>query len=88
VKVKIIYTILGFSVLPVTQTKGEVLTVSFEDLIWDVSLNRKCFLLPLKNGNYKVGSTYIWDTDNTEITEIGKKNINLSSILNSPQNLF
>ncbi len=59
-----------FSVLPVTQTKGEVLTVSFEKITFEESLNRKCFLLPLIGGNYKIGSTYIWDTDNTEITEV------------------
>jgi glycine/D-amino acid oxidase-like deaminating enzyme len=71
-----------FSVLPVTQTKGEVLTVSFEKITFEESLNRKCFLLPLKQGNYKIGSTYIWDTDNTEITEVGRNEIlsNLTSI--------
>jgi glycine oxidase len=75
-----------FSKLPITQTKGEVLTVSIEAIHCTESLNRKCFLLPLENEKYKVGSTYVWDTDNTEITENGKQQIlsNLKSITDFP----
>lgn len=75
-----------FSVLPITQTKGEVLTVSIDAIHCSESLNRKCFLLPLENEKFKVGSTYVWDTDNTEITENGKQQIltNLKSITDLP----
>ncbi len=62
-----------FSYLPVNPTKGEVLTVKTDGLSEIESLNRKCFTLPVGNGHFKVGSTYIWDTANTEITEEGKE---------------
>lgn len=75
-----------FSILPITQTKGEVLTISINGIHCSESLNRKCFLLPLENDKFKVGSTYVWDTDNTEITEKGKEQIlnNLKSITDLP----
>lgn len=71
-----------FSYLPLQQTKGEVLTLASETMYAEESLNRKCFLLPLGDGRFKVGSTYAWDTDNTIPTEEGKQTIteNLKSI--------
>lgn len=71
-----------FSHLPLQQTKGELLTIQSDTLYSDESLNRKCFLLPLGNGRFKVGSTYVWDTDNTDPTEEGAQTIaeNLRSI--------
>ncbi|MNK08305.1 Glycine oxidase [compost metagenome] len=71
-----------FSYLPLQQTKGEVLTLQSDTLYSKESLNRKCFLLPLGNGRFKVGSTYAWDTDNTIPTEEGKQTIteNLKSV--------
>jgi glycine/D-amino acid oxidase-like deaminating enzyme len=71
-----------FNYLPVQQTKGEVLTIQSDRIHSAESLNRKCFLLPLGNGRFKVGSTYVWDTDNTIPTEEGKKTIeeNLKSV--------
>lgn len=73
-----------FGYLPLQQTKGEVLTIQSESMYSDESLNRKCFLLPLGNHQFKVGSTYTWDTDNTIPTEEGKQTIleNLKSISN------
>lgn len=71
-----------FSYLPVQQTKGELLTIQSDEIYAMESLNRKCFLLPLGNGQFKVGSTYVWDTDNTDPTEEGKQTIaeNLRSV--------
>lgn len=71
-----------FSHLPLQQTKGELLTIQSDTIYGEESLNRKCFLLPLGNGRFKVGSTYVWDTDNTEPTEEGAQTIaeNLRSI--------
>lgn len=71
-----------FSYLPVQQTKGELLTLQSDEIYAAESLNRKCFLLPLGNGQFKVGSTYVWDTDNTDPTEEGKRTIaeNLRSV--------
>lgn len=71
-----------FSYLPLQQTKGEVLTLQSNDIPEGESLNRKCFLLPIGNHEFKVGSTYVWDTDNTEITAEGRAKIeeNLASV--------
>lgn len=75
-----------FSYLPLQQTKGEVLTLASSEISEQESLNRKCFLLPVGKGQFKVGSTYVWNTDNTEITEEGKQTIlaNLKSITSLP----
>lgn len=75
-----------FSYLPLQQTKGEVLTLQSDTMYSEESLNRKCFLLPLGNGRFKVGSTYAWDTDNTIPTEEGKHTIteNLKSVTSEP----
>ncbi len=71
-----------FSYLPLSQTKGEVLTLKFKQLSTAESLNRKCFLMPFPNGTFKAGSTYVWETDNTIPTEEGKAQIlqNLLSV--------
>ncbi len=71
-----------FSYLPLQQTKGELLIIQSDEIYSAESLNRKCFLLPLGNGQFKVGSTYVWNTDNTDPTEEGKETIaeNLRSI--------
>lgn len=75
-----------FGYLPLQQTKGELLTVEMPTLSQAESLNRKCFLLPAGNGHFRVGSTYVWDTDNTEITEEGREIIlnNLTSVTTEP----
>ncbi len=75
-----------FSYLPLQQTKGEVLTLRSKEISQAESLNRKCFLLPTGNEQFKVGSTYVWNTDNSEITETGKNTIleNLKSITSLP----
>jgi glycine/D-amino acid oxidase-like deaminating enzyme len=71
-----------FSYLPLTQTKGEVLTIQLQDLPRDESLNRKCFLMPQPDGTWKTGSNYVWDTDDSTPTEDAKAEIlrNLESI--------
>lgn len=72
-----------FSYLPINPTKGETLTISSALLPEDESLNRKCFVLPLGNERFKIGSTYLWETPNSEITEAGKIEIldNLSCLI-------
>lgn len=71
-----------FSYLPLTQTKGEILTIKLNGLSDHESLNRKCFLMPQSDGTWKAGSNYVWDTDNSTPTEEGKQEIlkNLLSI--------
>ena len=51
-----------FGELPLGQTKGEVLKVRTEALPESEPLNRKCFVLPIGNHTFKVGSTYGWHT--------------------------
>lgn len=74
-----------FGELPLTQTKGETLTISTDQLPEDVSLNRKCFVLPIGDQTFKIGSTYTWNTTDLDVTKEGKKLIleNLGYILNN-----
>ena len=62
-----------FKELPLTQTKGETLTIQLSELSTEESLNRKCFLLPLDDCTYKIGSNYSWDDPSTNVTEEAKK---------------
>lgn len=64
-----------FKHLPVQQTKGETLTVKANSLPENVSLNRKCFMLPMGNNIFKVGSTYEWNSIDTSITTYGREMI-------------
>ena len=64
-----------FGDLPLDQTKGETLTITSSEIPENESLNRKCFVLPLGNNMFKVGSTYVWNTPDTNPTETGKTTI-------------
>lgn len=74
-----------FNYLSVNATKGEVLTIKSAELPEDESLNRKCFVLPIGNHTFKVGSTYVWNTYNDQVTDEGRKSIqsNLAYITDS-----
>ena len=71
-----------FGEIPIDPTKGQVLTVQSNELPENVSLNRKCFILPKGKKKFKVGSTYEWHNTTTHITEESKLAIlqNLSFI--------
>lgn len=62
-----------FSYLPLEATKGEVLTVESKGITEKESINRKCFVLPIGNQQFKVGATYSWNTPNTTLTEEAKE---------------
>jgi len=64
-----------FKHLPLTQTKGETLTIKLGELVTNESLNRKCFLLPLDSTTFKIGSNYNWDDPTTHPTEEAKRDI-------------
>jgi glycine oxidase len=64
-----------FMELPVQSTKGEVLTVLSETLPPEESINRKCFVLPTGNGQFRIGATYSWNANEANITEEGKQEI-------------
>ena len=74
-----------FNFLPISSTKGEVLTISSNELPEHESLNRKCFVLPLGEKSFKVGSTYVWNTYDDKVTEEGRKQLqeNLKYITDS-----
>jgi len=64
-----------FGELPLDQTKGQTLTIQSKELPNNVSLNRKCFVLPLKDQFFKIGSTYEWHNPTTNITEEAKSEL-------------
>lgn len=64
-----------FKKLPINPTKGEIITIHSTFIPKDELLNRKCFLLPIGNNEFKVGSTYVWDTHDIAITTSGKQEI-------------
>ena len=61
-----------FHYLPVDSTKGETLTVESNTLFSGESFNRKCFSLPLGDNQFRIGATYVWHTDDTELTQEGR----------------
>ena len=63
-----------FSWLPFKLTKGETLTVSFENLQLDSAINKGMFVLPY-NGNYKIGATYDWDNLDEKTTSEGREEL-------------
>jgi glycine oxidase len=61
-----------FKDVKVDCTKGELITIQHDSLPEDESLNRKCFVLPLGNNTFKIGSTYVWHTDDNTPTAAGE----------------
>lgn len=64
-----------FKYLPFKNAKGEILTVKSSTIKEDEILNRKCFLLPIGNSSFKLGSTYVWNTKDPSPTEEGKQEL-------------
>lgn len=61
-----------FNWLPFKLTKGEVLTVKFQNLKLEAAINKGVFVLPYGE-NYKLGSTYNWSDLDEETTEGAKE---------------
>lgn len=61
--------------LPFGLTKGEVLTVRSEDLHMDYILNAGGWVLPIGNGQYRVGATFNWDQKDEVPTEAGMQEL-------------
>lgn len=72
-----------FGELPLDQTKGQTLTIKSQALPENLSLNRKCFMLPKGNQTFKIGSTYEWNDPSTHVTVEAKDALleNLSYII-------
>ncbi|TNE54791.1 MAG: FAD-binding oxidoreductase [Bacteroidetes bacterium] len=64
-----------FQEIPLQQTKGEVLRATSEDLSETESLNRKCFVLPVGNKEFKIGATFAWNTTDLSCTEEAKEKL-------------
>ncbi len=64
-----------FGFLPLQQTKGEVLTIRSNEFRKDEILNRKCFVLPLEGGDFKLGATFSWDKTDTSPTESARNEL-------------
>jgi glycine/D-amino acid oxidase-like deaminating enzyme len=64
-----------FSSLPINPTKGEILTIKASGMPENESLNRKCFVLPIGESSFRIGSTYQWNTYNTVPTKEGADEI-------------
>jgi glycine/D-amino acid oxidase-like deaminating enzyme len=62
-----------FAYLDIKSTKGQLLTISSEDIPEEESLNRKCFVLPIGNAIFKIGSTYEWNAEDDSPTLEGKR---------------
>lgn len=75
-----------FNWLPMQQLKGEVLEISAPSLKLTRIVNRGVFILPLPNGNFKIGATHDWKNVNEKITEEGKLELTekLDNIINVP----
>ena len=63
-----------FKDLPFKLTKGEVLTIQFNNLELKQAINKGAFLLPYQE-NYKLGATYNWDDLDSQPTIQGKENL-------------
>ena len=64
-----------FNWIPFKPAKGELLTVKIKNYEFDKVINRSVFIAPLGNDLYRVGSTFVWDKINDEITEEGKNKL-------------
>ena len=75
-----------FGYLPFQFSKGELLDVEIKNLERDTIVNGGVFILPHKNGRFKVGSTYFWDDETTLPTERGRSDLaeKLSAMLKTP----
>lgn len=64
-----------FNYLPFKNSKGEVLTVESDEFSKNEILNKKCFVLPTENSDFKLGSTYSWNTKDPSPSEEGKQEL-------------
>ncbi|MCB0760661.1 MAG: FAD-binding oxidoreductase [Flavobacteriales bacterium] len=64
-----------WSHLPITRTKGQVLTIENATDATGFILNNGKFLLPVGGKTYRAGSTYEWTLDHNDPDETGKHEI-------------
>jgi glycine oxidase len=73
-----------FAEVPVNPTKGQLLTVKWDNQCRNTSLHRKAFALPVGENVFRIGSTYEWNNTSVEPTPEGRELIlsNVRSITN------
>lgn len=73
-----------FAQVPVNPTKGQLLTVKWDNPLQNTSLHRKAFALPVGDKLFRIGSTYEWNNTSLEPTPEGRALIlaNTRSITN------
>lgn len=64
-----------FDFVKMKPVKGEVLEIYSPELSEEYILNKKCFVLPIGNQRFKVGSTYEWKDLSEQTTEAGSNSI-------------
>ncbi|MDQ6957125.1 MAG: FAD-dependent oxidoreductase [Mariprofundaceae bacterium] len=64
-----------FSFLPFQPAKGEILHLSTPNKLPEHIINQGKWLLPLNDGNFKIGATYQSNTNDEQTTEEGKKEL-------------
>jgi glycine/D-amino acid oxidase-like deaminating enzyme len=64
-----------FGYLPFSNAKGEVLTVKSDAFNKNEILNKKCFILPTEEGDFKLGATYAWYTQDPSPTAEAKEEL-------------
>lgn len=64
-----------FSWLPFSINKGEVLDISTENFGRECIYNKGVYVVPLSNGNLKVGATYNWREPNENPTAEGRQEL-------------
>ena len=58
-----------FSDLPFSPAKGHTLIIRCPQLSLDTIVSGPCFILPLGDGKFRIGSTYSWSNLNEEVEE-------------------
>jgi len=61
-----------FNHLPLRRNKGETLWLKCDGLPVDYILNRNVFVVPLIDGQHRIGSTYDWKAEDDLASETGK----------------
>ncbi len=64
-----------FNYLPFKPAKGEVLTISCEQLNTEEIINKGVFILPMGNHQFKVGATYNWTDLTDNPTNAGREEL-------------
>jgi glycine/D-amino acid oxidase-like deaminating enzyme len=58
-----------FPELPFTPAKGHTLEIECKTLDLGQMVNGPCFIIPIGNGRFRIGSTYSWDNFNNQVEE-------------------